>query len=98
MIEVDGGYAESFARSDGLVPGNYRVTIIKVEGPDGGASKPEVASVPKGSTRLLKVEKGKSPFGFARQLIPEQYNAKSTLTAKVEEGGANAFDFPLSSK
>jgi hypothetical protein len=35
---------------------------------------------------------------FAKELIPAKYNAKSTLTAKVEKGGSYDLKFELQSK
>jgi hypothetical protein len=95
MIE-DGAY--SIPRGDGLIPGNYRVAITKAEEPEGDANKPEVASAPKESTKTLKLKKGMSPFGFAKQLIPDKYNTKTRLTANVLADGPTAFDFTLNSK
>ena len=95
MIE-NGGYA--IPRSDGLIPGNYQVIITKAEEPDSSAGKPEAPAAPKASKKTLKLQKGFSPFGFAKQLIPAQYNVKTQLTAKVEEGQTKDFDFDLNSK
>ena len=40
--------------------------------------------------------KAKLPkIGPSPELIPKQYNSKTTLTAKVEAGKSNTFDFPL---
>lgn len=93
MIE-DGSY--SVPRSEGLIPGNYQVIITKAEAPDAAATA--TAPVPNGPAGAVKLKKATSPFGFAKQLIPAQYNVKSTLTAKVVEGQTNSFDFPLTSK
>ncbi len=90
----------SVSRSDGLVPGDYRVTISKAEAPDAGGAMVKSEPLPKGKvTKAMKLKKAApNPFGFAKQLIPEQYNRKSQLVAKVEEGKANDFEFALTSK
>jgi hypothetical protein len=33
--------------------------------------------------------------GPSPELIPKKYNSQTTLTAKVEAGKTNTFDFPL---
>jgi hypothetical protein len=33
-----------------------------------------------------------------REILPAQYNIKSTLKADVTKGGKNVFDFPLTSR
>ena len=35
---------------------------------------------------------------ISKELIPRRYNAETTLTAEVEDGGDNTFDFELSSQ
>jgi hypothetical protein len=95
MIQ-DGSYA--VPRSEGLVPGNYRVLITKSEEPSASAIPPEAAEVPNGTSKTTKLKKGMSPFRFAKELIPAQYNMRTELKAKVEDGDTNAFDFTLTSK
>jgi hypothetical protein len=38
----------------------------------------------------------KEKLALAVELIPPQYNMQTTLSAKVEAGKPNVFDFPLS--
>jgi hypothetical protein len=63
----------------GLEPGQYTVRISSVEG---GESAP--TDQPPGE-----------PIPTGKQIIPAQYNAKSTLTAEIKDGGENKFDFDL---
>lgn len=94
---IEGGRYD-IPRHEGLVPGPYRVSISKAAPPDGDGTAPAVA-VPKSRQRTgTKAAAARGPFGFAKQLIPARYNVKSELTAKVEEGKPNAFDFTLTSK
>ncbi len=96
MIEA-GSY--SIPRSQGLVPGTYRVAITKLEEPASGDTKTEPAPQRSATAKSQRQKKaGVGSFGFAKQLIPAQYNLKSKLEAKVQEGQTNAFDFTLTSK
>jgi hypothetical protein len=94
---IDNG-SYTVPRGDGLIPGDYRVVITKAEEPDAAAVAPEPAPGPKSKGKTAKLIKAVSPLGFAKQLIPAQYNVQTKLTAKVVDGQANNFDFPLSSK
>ncbi|WP_435018056.1 hypothetical protein TA3x_005696 [Tundrisphaera sp. TA3] len=76
----------SVPRAQGLVPGQYRVTINSVK--DGGASQAAPADSP-GPIVAAEVPK---------ELLPPKYNAQSDLVAKVQAGQANQFDFDLKSK
>jgi hypothetical protein len=69
----------SIARNEGLLPGKYRVEITSSAG-----SEPPPPGEPPGPARVT-----------AKDVIPEQYNLKSTLTAEVKAGGTNTFEFPL---
>jgi len=69
----------SIARNEGLLPGTYRVEISSSTG-----LEPPPPGEPPGPAKAT-----------AKDLIPEQYNLKSTLTAEVKAGGANTFEFPL---
>jgi hypothetical protein len=77
----DGNY--SIERTQGPVPGSYRVAIMS-EGGDPATS--EVAPGP-GELKTARKEP-----------IPARYNASTTLKADVTEGGSNAFDYELTSK
>ncbi|MFO0950081.1 MAG: hypothetical protein U0835_02805 [Isosphaeraceae bacterium] len=82
--EIVGG-SYSIPKSDGLPPGTYKVMISAEGAPPskGKAKAEEVGDMP-----------GLGPLN-AEELIPTKYNSQSTLTAKVEAGGANKFDFDL---
>jgi hypothetical protein len=76
----EGSY--SIPSDQGLVPGTYKVLITSTGG--GSATQTDhVTDMP-----------GMPPIP-AKEAIPAEYNAKSTLTAEVKAGGENVFDFPL---
>jgi hypothetical protein len=77
----------SIARDQGPTPGDYRVMITssvarKLSGADNGPGAETAKGV------------AKTPSA-AVDLIPKEYNSKTTLTAKVEASESNTFDFPL---
>ena len=78
---TDGKY--SIAKNEGLVAGTYHVAITSPQG-EGEKAKDDAAANAPGM--LIKPPK---------ELIPSQYNSKSTLTAEVKEGASNSFDFKL---
>jgi hypothetical protein len=80
----DGAF--SIPRNEGLTPGNYKV-VINAAGDAKALSSAESSG-----------EKAIKRGGLAPELIPAQYNSNSTLTAKVEAGKDNTFEFALSSK
>jgi hypothetical protein len=83
----DGAY--SIPRDQGPTPGDYRVMITSSGTAASGVDTSPGAEPPAGS-------KAKMPkIGPSPELIPKQYNSKTTLTAKVEAGKTNTFDFPL---
>lgn len=63
----------------GLVTGKYQVLI---SAPDHKGKRPDPASAP-------------GAVFEARELFPEMYNTKSTLTVEVSSQGPNHFDFHL---
>ncbi len=77
---TDGKY--SIAKSEGLVAGNYNVAITSPLG-DAEKAKDAVTNAP-----------GMPPKP-PKDLIPAQYNKKSTLKAEVKAGASNVFDFNL---
>lgn len=84
----DGAF--SIPREQGPTPGDYRVMITSsgAKASEGVDTSPG-AEAPPGS-------KAKAPKpGPSPELIPKQYNSRTTLTAKVEAGKPNTFDFPL---
>ena len=80
-VPIAGGQY-SIPRAEGLVPGSYRVLISSTPQAAPTASRPP-------------------PPGQAtpppKELLPEKYNASTTLSAQVKEGSANTFDFALES-
>jgi hypothetical protein len=74
----------SIARTEGLVPGLYRVLI---------SSTPQTAVTIDPATGMPPPP-GK-PTPPPKELLPAKYNASSTLSADVKEGAANRFDFAL---
>jgi hypothetical protein len=76
-------------RDQGPTPGDYRVMITSSGATASGVDTSPGAEPPPGS-------KAKMPqIGPSPELIPKQYNSKTTLTAKVDAGKTNTFDFPL---
>jgi hypothetical protein len=69
----------------GLIPGKYRVAINAAAHGGKERTKPQVPA----AGQALDVSK---------ELIPQKYNAMSELTATVEKGGTNDFEFKLDSK
>ena len=80
----------SIARDHGLVPGNYNVAI------HAGGSRPQLQIPKKSSTE--RPGRAGHLSKVARELIPAQYNANSTLTAEIKQGGGNNLEFKLLSK
>jgi hypothetical protein len=72
----------SVPQAQGLTPGPYRVSINSTA--EGGAVS-------------LTEAPGAPPKVRAKDLVPEKYNAKSTLKSEVKAGESNRFDFELSS-
>lgn len=66
-------------REQGLTPGTYQVVILS-----------HASSLP-GAEDELPGQMTKAP----KELIPAQYNVKTTLTAAVTADGKNVFDFDL---
>ncbi|WP_165070177.1 hypothetical protein [Paludisphaera rhizosphaerae] len=69
-------------REKGLTPGSYRVVILSHD----SSIQPVQEDVPGGGVRL------------APELIPPQYNVKTTLTAEVVAEKPNVFDYDLQKK
>jgi hypothetical protein len=69
-------------RDQGPSSGRYSVTIIS--GGDGAAGQPAGAMPGEGTP--------------VKEKIPEKYNARTTLTAEVKQGGPNTYEFALKSK
>jgi hypothetical protein len=74
---IDGKYA--VPRSEGLVPGKYKVMISSTS----GSLEPAKPSMPG------------DPPPPAREPIPAKYNSSTELTAEVKQEGPNTFDFDL---
>jgi hypothetical protein len=88
--QVSGG-TFSIPRGEGLIPGNYRVSI--------SVSK-EVAVKPSGKTETDSVTGEVIPprTSALMETLPARYNAQSELKADVTQGGPNEFTFPVTSK
>jgi hypothetical protein len=69
-------------RAQGPIPGDYRVFI---------SSTPPASS----AEQLAPPGESTSP---PPDPIPARYNSASTLSAKVESGGANSFEFALKTR
>ena len=84
----DGAF--SIPRDQGPTPGDYRVMITSsgASTSSGVDTSPGAEPPPGSKAKMPKIRP--SP-----ELIPKQYNSKTTLTAKVEAGKTNTFDFPL---
>lgn len=84
----DGAF--SIPRDRGPTPGDYKVMITSsvARASEGVDTSPGAEPPPGSKAKMPKI--GPSP-----ELIPKQYNSKTTLSAKVEAGKANTFDFPL---
>jgi hypothetical protein len=76
---VNGEY--KMARTQGLVPGRYKVSI----------------SSPDGKTPVTASDAAPGPTGnFAsRDRVPVAFNTRSTLEVEVRPGERNTFDFPI---
>jgi hypothetical protein len=74
-------------REQGPVPGQYSVSI---------SSASVEASVPPDEAKTGMP--GHVAPNRARDPIPDKYNASTTLTALVKEGGGNSFQFDLKTK
>jgi hypothetical protein len=82
---TDGQFAIS--RDQGPTPGSYRVMVTSAGATKtGGDNAPGAEPAKRGAVKLPPP---------AAELIPKEYNAQTTLTAKVEAGGPNRFDFTL---
>jgi hypothetical protein len=79
---VDGKY--SIPKSEGLVPGKYQVIISGIKA-EAAAARTEMPGESK-------------PAPVAKDPIPVEYNARSTLTAEIKKDAANQFDFDLQPK
>ncbi len=71
-------------REQGLIPGQYRVVINS-----GQEATPPPSGEPPGPIAAADA---------AKEIIPAQYNAQTTLTADVKAGTPNTFPFDLKSK
>jgi hypothetical protein len=76
----DGSY--SISKSEGLVPGKYKVLVSSVPPP----------------AQLAPGASPGDPVGPPKEVIPPIYNTNTTLTATVTKEGPNTFDFPLMGK
>jgi hypothetical protein len=83
----DGAF--SIPRDQGPTPGDYKVMITS-SGAVASTTGPPPGAEPPPRSKGMAPAVGPSP-----ELIPKQYNSKTTLTRKVEADKTNIFDFPL---
>ena len=90
---ADGTYAlTTFTADDGALPGEYRVSVMKLESP------PPPTAVSDDDENYVPPEMRKEPPPQPpKNLLPKKYADVQTsgLTAVVEEGGENRFDLDL---
>jgi len=92
----DGQFA--IPRDQGPTPGEYKVMISSTgpapAGTDAppGAEEVQAPAPPRGASRASR---GAKSSRAAPELIPKEYNAKTKLTAKIEAGRPNTFEFAL---
>jgi hypothetical protein len=79
-------------RDQGPTPGDYRVMITSSGAVASGVDTSPGAEPPPGSKKKVP-QIGPSP-----ELIAKEYNSKTTLSAKVEAGKTNTFEFSLNAK
>jgi hypothetical protein len=96
-ITDDGGKYKltTFAADDGAVPGDYKISLFKLEGD-------KVAAAPAGQLASGELSEDYDPnvkpaTAAPKHLLPAKFanGATSGLTAKVAESGENKFDFDL---
>jgi hypothetical protein len=87
--DAAGKYELKAGAQPGAVPGDFKVTVSRVVTKDGAAVKLEEGM----DMTQLEMQ------GLAKQSLPEKYYdyEKTGLTAKVEKGKSEGYDFPLSS-
>jgi hypothetical protein len=71
-------------RASGLKPGKY---LVRISAGDGKTPADEEAGNPGGSTNIVSVD-----------LVPAEWNVKSTRQIEVTEKGENRFDFTIPKK
>jgi hypothetical protein len=76
---VAGAY--SVPRASGLKPGKY---LVQLTAGDGKTPHDEEAAAPGGSTNIVSVD-----------LIPEEWNTRSTQQVEVKKDGDNTFNFDV---
>ena len=74
----------SIGVENGLIPGNYKVSI---NSPSRAADRAKPAAPASGKAAELP-----------KELIPKKYNSNTELVAEVKKGGPNNFDYSLESK
>ena len=85
--DAEGKYQLKFAGDPGAVPGNFKVTVSRIVNESGAALNPDEGM------DLTQLEMQ----GLAKQSLPEKYwnLDKTELTATVEKGKADGYDFQL---
>ncbi|MDG3004400.1 hypothetical protein [Paludisphaera mucosa] len=88
--QVSGG-SFSIPQAEGLIPGNYRVSLsVTKETPVKASRKKETDSV--------TGEEIPPPTSALGETLPARYNTQSELKADVTQAGPNDFTFALTSK
>jgi hypothetical protein len=101
MVSITGG-SYSIPGTQGLVAGTYKVSIEVADTTEpvekfgdlpGVAGRHQAEAADKKKRAEVLGKKGAS----SSQAVPARYNTATTLTATVEDGGTNSFDFDLTS-
>jgi hypothetical protein len=79
----------SIPRDEGPTPGDYKVMITS-SGASASTTRTAPGAEPPAGSKAKMPTIGPSP-----ELIPKKYNSQTTLTARVEVGKSNTFEFPL---
>ena len=101
MISFDPADGSPGAVSAGAVITDGSYSIPADSGPTPGKYKVSVRSSPSTPELAPDQAPGDEPppkKGADKDLIPEKYNAKSTLTAEIPESGSQPINFELDSK
>ena len=96
FIQFQPASAEGVAAGGNVTDGKY--SIDRAQGPIAGDYKVLISSTPATEAEAGEPPPPGAPTPPPTDPIPAKYNSKTTLTAKVEAGKPNTFDFPLKSK
>jgi hypothetical protein len=84
----------TYGGNDGAAAGEFKVVVVHIE--TATAAAPDAAHSPDGRS-VANSHSAQTSTKAAGNLLPAQYSdpAKTPLTAKVEQNGANIFNFDL---